>query len=283
MATLNAFGHVTVRPVRVALVDAFADRESLRRGVRLASAHWGGMDYLLLPSPLDARALELARVLTDVAALVEPPSGGVELPEDLTYRSWPSENPFDRGDGSLRNHVLGMESLGEAPGGSGVAEPVDRVTWDPEHPLDGVLAVLHGALGEQGSYSPTERSRVNVGSAGPVPPTVQRTGLLARTRAGQFRRNAAAFRGVVCVDPESVGDLVGFWNLRAAGADVVLYPVGQQTLARDYLHAWFQDLADPTEELMLWATSAQIAERATADLAGWFPGRLGRVSIVERV
>ncbi len=275
MAGLNAFGHVTLRPVRVALVDEFVTRDALRLASRLASSHWGGVDYLLLPAPLSDRALEVARVLVDVSTPLQGPTDALNLPTDLTYRSWPSENPFDRGDGSLHNHVLGMESLTREPAGAAPMEAVDRLVWDQEHPLADVLTVLHGDLGQEDStkYVAKERSREDLGNAGAIPPTAFATGPLAKTRHGLFPRNAESYRGLVCVDPTSIHDLIGFWNLRASGANVALYPLGQESTVDAYLDAWFAELPAGTDSVMLWSTSADLTTQASRGLSQRFGGR----------
>ncbi len=270
---MSAFGHVTLRPVRVALVDEFETPDALRLASRLATSHWGGLDYMLLTAPLSERALEVARVLVDVAAPLQGPRDAVNLPSDLVYRAWPSETPFDRGDGSLNNHVLGMDSLKGVSGGE-VLHDVDRLVWDQEHPLAQILTVLHGDLGGdgEGGYVPKERSRQDLGKAAPAPASAFTSGPLARTRHGLFPRNMASYRGVVCVDPNSVHDLIGFWNLRASGADVALYPLGQESLMDAYLDAWCGNLANGADPVMLWSTSADIGAEASEALRPRFGG-----------
>ncbi len=274
MAALNAFGHVTLRPVRVALVDEFVSRDALRRASQLASSHWGGVDYLLLPAPLADRAVEVARTLADVATPLQGSADASILPSDLTYRSWPSGDPFDRGDGSVRNHVLSMESFTTEPTGVASIAAVDRVVWDEEHPLADVLTVLHGDLGRAGSteYAPVERSREDLGRAGAVPATAFSTGPLARTRHGLFPRSPESYRGLVCVDPTSVHDLIGFWNLRASGANVALYPLGHESAVGGYLDAWFAELPDGTDDAMLWSASADLARQVSGELRRHFGG-----------
>lgn len=266
MPALTAFGHVTLRPVRVALVDEFASPEALRLASQLATAHWGGLDYLFLPAPLTQRALDLARALVDVGAPLQGSGKALDLPGDLEYRAWPSENPFDRGDGSLNSHVLGMESLNDLAGAA-ASWGLNRLVWDQDHPLAQVLAVLHGDLPKvKGEYAPDEHSRHNLGDSDAIPADVFTSGLLSRTRRGLLPRKSAAYRGVVCVDPTSIHDLVGFWNLRASGAQVALYPLGHELLADAYLDAWRGPLAGDAGPVMLYATTAEIATRAAEAL-----------------
>jgi hypothetical protein len=273
MAGTSAFGHVTVRPVRVALVDKFLTPQALSAASRLATTHWGGMNYLLLPAPLSDRAINVARILVDVATYLHSGESPA-VPDDLTYRAWPVQSPFDRGDNSLRGHVLPMESLQDVSGAPAIRE-IDRLSWSEDHPLAQALSVLHGELAaDVDGYAPKERSQADLGVAGQVPSTVFSEGPLSRTRYGLFTPHVASYRGIVCVDPGSIHDLVGFWNLRASGADVVMLPLGFEELVAPYLNAWWDGLPGGVEDLMLWATSAELAAQAAAAVTGRFGGRL---------
>lgn len=259
----SVYGHVTVRPVRVGLVDAFESVDSVVAAAIAAAERWGGLNYLLFPEPLSERATELAtNIGVDVMAAI-PGVGRApfDVPPTFEFRSYPHSNPFDKGDGTLHHEVLEMQSLAQTVVVAPAPASVPGLRWNRDHPLATLLAVLHGTapsvVGEAAATAMSRPHDVNLGSTAAVPPDMYKGGRLRGTLLALKQRRPANYRGIVCIDVNSPSDLVGFWNLRATGADVVAYVPGQHELVKDYVAAWLaQQLEqDSEQEFRLWSSS----------------------------
>jgi hypothetical protein len=63
--------------------------------------------------------------------------------------------------------------------------------------------------------------------------------------------------GVAIVDPDSLPDLVAFWNIRATGADIVPIPIGYPEMLEESLLSWVQ--SHPEED---WVGSPRTTSRS---------------------
>lgn len=242
-------------------MDPFESAEALVAASALASAHWGGAGYLLLPEPLSERAKEFAAnigvdVMAAIPGMTRPP---LEVPAEFVFRSFPRSDPFDKGDGTLHHEVLAMQSIAETVLAGSTSTPPADLRWSRDHPSASLLAVLFGvkelqpdgAIGE----TPLGPQTIDLGIDGSIPPGAQGEGLLKATLVALKQRRPANYRGIVCIDPRIPADLVGFWNLRATGADVVAYVPEHHELVKGYVSAWLanQKEVDAAHAIHLWS------------------------------
>jgi len=276
MARAQIYGHATLRPVRVGVVGPFDTQQDLQRLACLASTRWGGSNYVALPSSLALNSVADALDL-DVLAALPGSADGYDPPPALKYRSFLDLGPFDRSDDTLNSQVLDMAQVlptGRWAGLTEVFEPAS-VHWHTEHPLSLVLSVLYGHFPQEDDdvefwrlWRATATTKYELGSDSPVPAGVAALGPLQQTRRALRVIPRPPTRGIVCVAADSLSDLIGFWNLRATGADVAMWPLGHEDLMLEYFEHWWGSRPEQTDTgLYVWSRSQGLPDRLRQTLA----------------
>ena len=304
--------NICYRPLRIAWAIHSADKESLRRAIRLNHAFWGGRfnPIVLADHPEEARDLiEVFR-----ADHIVPLVNGSEVKElrqafrHLVPPNFSDELFLDRrGDQALAN-VLDIQNAfarwrNEPEWIAAKERGFRRVVWDEDDPLADVFLMQYGAypdvaqtgLDYEGIFSQaTTAIDLPIAKDAPIPDeTVRHPSIAYLSRHALHRHYAVrpgwSFPGFFIGDASSADDLVTWWNLRAADINVSFVDEGHAARYAHllpYLKSAYQAEAasypDGLQNLAIWRRSkdGERSPPAPAFLGegNWSPCSISRLS-----
>lgn len=265
-ALASARGRSMVRPWRVGLLVDTSSRAEVRAAFASLSSVWGGRFMPILDRKAPVDELRRHGRLFDVDALFAEGADG-PLAELLLEPGWRWAGRGDWGpfaqQSRFRKGVLPIEAL------LGPDVPFVQPRWDSEDSNDLVYSAIWG-LSEQFGVELT-RTMDGRGprsapmsyvigehaSPGRFVGAVNLTCLHVRARPRRFMDD---FGGFAVLRPDSLEDVLWFWNVRACGADVVGLP------------------ADAPEDVMRWIVGTAMNAFAKARDEGQ-PGQRSDVSV----
>ena len=231
-----------MRPVRLGLVVE-PTLTDLLKAVTAATSYWGGITWPIVPFAHDADACCRIGERFDVDALVAMcETDGATSASRREGFAWASGLVSPFAEDSTFRHFRPMELRSLLATGP-QAPACTRVTWDVAHPLRTLLACAFGYLGddpltEERSEIADRATRLHVGFDAPWPTHPTPPSLLGCGARGLHFGDWSSAAGFVVVDPDSVDDLLCYWNLRAAGNTVRPWPRRHSELAADVAHDW---------------------------------------------
>ncbi|MFI6467379.1 hypothetical protein [Streptomyces sp. NPDC050538] len=286
-------GRVEVRPVRVGLVVTPGGWDSLYRAVNLAVSTWGGQGFPIFMAQDEAAVLREATALgVDVLYAVDDGAAAVRLAGEPGFRwgSFEGRSPFLRDGSGIDDHLLPASALfGWYAAHRRPSTSPSYVTWDPAHPLARLLTVWFGEFGIDAAQQ-TDRAAwqqvaepIELGS-GLVPPvsvlsTVDQLSVTLEeiVLEPRWRR-----KGIVIVDPNEMGDLVAWWNLRACGHRVIPWCEEHAEVLAPIVRQWGEQIAaeqssaDRPTEFSVWCNTVSGISPGLADIV-----RDARIRLVE--
>jgi len=248
-------GNITLRPVRIGLAIAPDSWMSFARAIELNTLVWGGTFNPILSSVGENELLGSAEAFdVDVIYPVD-----VSNRAGYSWRGDPTVGPFSWESSYLDDFApMTVEHLIPAMDSS---ESI-HVTWDPDHPLAPLLLCLYGRFGSSEvesrvesvfSHSAGKSLELSTSDIIPLVP-------LSNTQLGpsmvDLRLWGRPGAGVAIVDPDSLPDLVAFWNIRATGADIVPVPIGYPEMLEESLLSWVQ--SRPEEDWAAWPDGRRV-------------------------
>lgn len=262
-------GHVTLRPVRLGLIIEPTLPELLR-AVIVASGHWGGVTWPIVPAAHDADECCRLGEAFDVDALVAITE--TEAAREASKRegfSWAGGDisPFTQDPVFRDIRPLEVRSL-LPPGRDGSA--LMRVTWDITHPLAALCTCTFGELGDP--PLPEERAEVarrasqfDLGSSDPFPMRLTPPWLIWYTARDLRLGDRWSGAGFVVVDPDSAEDLAWYWNVRAVGNAVWPWPRRNAEFVASAADDWVKHLVEQSAvgrdegiQLVVWSRDREI-------------------------
>ena len=248
----SIYGSVMLRPARVGLLTAAPTLDDLRHAVHAATSAWGGMYFPIVDiQGGGGNKLWFEQLSIDVlCSLVEHDSAN-ELAQQTGFR-WagrPPYGPFDPPQDGLSTRLLESDHLA-SPQGAGLA----LADWSAEDPLSTLFTVWFGDFGAD-EYGQRCRARfaargrtIVANSEGVLDPDLLRLAspVAATTFQIEYRGDGPG-PGLVVVDPASPADLLRFWNIRAAGGNVVPWPVGGEGVVEPAISAWLEVLLETNQ------------------------------------
>lgn len=248
----SIYGSVMLRPARVGLLTAAPTLDDLRHAVHAATSAWGGMYFPIVDiQGGGGNKLWFEQLSIDVlCSLVEHDSAN-ELAQQTGFR-WagrPPYGPFDPPQDGLSTRLLESDHLA-SPQGAGLA----LADWSAEDPLSTLFTVWFGDFGAD-EYGQRCRARfaargrtIVANSEGVLDPDLLHLAspVAATTFQIEYRGDGPG-PGLVVVDPASPADLLRFWNIRAAGGNVVPWPVGGEGVVEPAISAWLEVLLETNQ------------------------------------
>lgn len=247
-------GFVNVRPVRFGLITSPTE-SGLRDAIVVATRHWGGVTWPILPIDDADKLVRIAQALDldALVALTDAPAA-VEA-------STQSGFAWSRGDSPFSEDVFLREARPMSMAALLATDPTPRpqlmnVTWDADHPLSLLLECLIGSFGDASS-EPGESDRVaftakslsiSLGSSAPLNHVVPLRTPIYYTAHGLLANADTRWRGFVVVDPDSADDLIWFWNIRATGEMVLPWPTRRADLLLQPAESLIQKVVDGGSE-----------------------------------
>lgn len=241
--TETASVNICYRPLRIAWAIQSADKESLRRAVRLNHTFWGGRYNPIVFADRPEEAGELVEVFR--ADHIVPLGDGPAVKEirnafpHLISPMIPDELFLDRSGGHALAQVLDVQNAvarwrNEAEWNAAKERGFRRVVWDSDDPLADVFLMQFGAYPDASETGidyeaifsqATMAVDLRITKDEPIPDeTVRHPGIAYLSRHALRRHHVVrpgwSFPGFFVGDSSSADDLVAWWNLRAADIGV---------------------------------------------------------------
>lgn len=234
---------VMVRPVRVGLVVR-PPIESLLKAVEHATSAWGGMFYPLLSATDEAGSLRLANLLNvDVLFAVDddPTSQRLSDLPGYQWRGGAPYGPFDSPSEGLKLRVIEPPVL-ICHQYRYATRGMNIVQWDPSDPLDPLYGMCFGRYynteyGEQLTAQYAQQAKASVNAEDMSNDAFIGCPLAATADEIEYWGDGEGI-GFFLLDPDNPLHLMGFWNLRAAGAALFPLPRGHEERFLAAAEAW---------------------------------------------
>lgn len=246
MTSVRIDGSVTVRPLRIGVVDDFKSKDSLRRFVRISTNFWGGAGFFGLPPDDENRVNEfgISAGIDAITTFSESDFPTFRALPGFTYNNFERGDPFGPGESGINLAALKADAFSEhsfsrrARGGSRL---YTFVNWKDSHPLSELLWCLYGCPEIPNTGLDAERfSLLELADTDSIPKVDWSNSQLGVTCAKVINRDSFKINGIVRVRTGNVQDLISFWNLRAMGLEVIPWPEDNSALAEDYANDWIK-------------------------------------------
>jgi hypothetical protein len=238
-----------LRPARVGLLTAAPTLDDVRHAVGAATSAWGGMYFPIVDVEIGKEDTQWFEQLSiDVLWSLVVDDSASELAHRTGFR-WAGRSPygpFDPPRDGLSTRLLESDHL-ESPQRATFA----LADWSEDDPLATLFTVWFGDF-DANEYGRRCRARfatraraIVVDRGGVLDPDLLR--LVTPVDATAFQINYTGDgpgSGLVVVDPASPTDLLRFWNIRAAGGNVVPWPVNWETVVEPAVSAWLDVLIE---------------------------------------
>lgn len=259
---------IAYRPLRIGFVIRQGHAEDILAAVKLNTVLWGGMHNFLVPlgGPDQSGARELVKwARVDLLHPVADTEEVRDFCNSMKHLRWDTvhhEGLYQRGPDGERLSVVDilawLDRHRQRYGGDETTSRFVVVQWNEADPLALVFAIMFGkfpAPTERGiffDYEQAYRSALGARTELAVPGAgfplqdflVHRYPALLLT-ALELQPNQLAPERAAGLYVGQAGslDLVNFWNLRAAGANLTYCPIEHIDRISGYTTRWLQDLA----------------------------------------
>jgi len=239
-------GWIDVRPARIGLALRPMP-DTLLTAADCAVRAWGGVYFPMLRSDDAEAALRFARQLDlDAIYPIDEDGESVKLARETGF-VWQGRGdwgPFHEGDSRFGKQ---LQDTHWVLGDLGTDAELLSVAWAEDDPLAALFKMWFGTLRESGGEPElaeqflARASHVTLSTGEPLPDMAKCVTPMELTRHEIVYTGEGERSCVVLIDPQNAGDLIRFWNFRAAGGDPFPWPVGYDARARRSFEAWAQD------------------------------------------
>lgn len=263
MTDARVEGVVTLRPVRLGIADKCETFEAVQKLATIGITYWGGTNFLALPISDMKATLDFATKsgIDAITTFDEQTNPEYRNISGFTYRNYPNNDPLDPGDVSSRQTPLKSQAFaGESPSRLQIrgTKSLTHVRWKETHPLNPLLVCMYGSNEiDFLQLDPDHLNIVELENDDPIPNVEWFESQLGITQSLLERELIPGFIGIACIREGNLADLVGYWNLRALGIDVIPWPLGHETLGVDFASYWLEkriQLFDATHNLHVFGT-----------------------------
>lgn len=221
-----------IRPWRVGILTDVTSVAKVRSAIAKLSSVWGGQFMPILDAGSSPADIERMATLFDVDALFaeteQGPANDFLQESEWSWgfgREW---GPFGRGEYRFRKGLLPARAFIDT--GTDFVQP----RWDPKDPCDLVYSAIWGlghrvgvafrdgtATNEGPRRANLDRALQEIDQPGRITGAVNATAIHVSARE---RRYLDDLGGIFLIRPDSVSDVVTFWNMRSFGVDLLGVP-----------------------------------------------------------